>query len=66
MTGEASIPEPTAKGWQAIQQYDARSNKTVASTVQYDFPRGVQLKTQGSAGEGHMRIIYDTNSTKNK
>lgn len=66
MAGEASTPELTAKGWQAIQQYGVRSNPTGASTIQYGFPKGAQLKTQGSAGEGHMHIMYDTGNIKHK
>jgi len=66
MASEASTPELTTKRWQAIQRHGVRSNPTGASTIQYGFPRGAQLKTQGSAGEGHMRIVYDTGNIKHK
>lgn len=65
MAGESSTTDPAIKGWQAIQQ-SARSQSTGGPAIQYGIPKGAQLKTQGSAGEGHMRIVYDTGNNKHK
>jgi hypothetical protein len=60
MKGDKGALYSALASWEPLQRFGERRNPTDTSTIQYDFAKGSQLKTQGSAGEQQIHIIYDT------
>lgn len=60
MKGDKGALQPSSTRWEPIQRIGKQRNSTNTSAIQYPFPKGAQLKTQGSAGEQQIGIMYDT------